>query len=886
MVLFCLLQLAVPVLCTVYFGAHWFWLVGSTALCLAIVISSDRRDSRFRTLCIAFTSLVFFAANLLLGASYYMQGEGFNGQFFYHLDVESFAMARRSYASLFYLSAAGLLTAFFTPFFLRRATARAQFTASWPRYVWLLAVITNYPVLSYVSYSMDEARQPQGFYSQGAELRPSEREYLKRLAATPGAFRKKNVILIYAESLEQLYFDQAVFGVDLLPRLRALADQSHRFVNVTQVRDASATITGLIASQCGFPVTVSTHLAVNSTISSVEQPFPDEKCLADVLSDSGYRTVFMGGAPLSFAGKGNFLNTHGYAAVYGEEELTRRLQNPEYTHEWGLYDDSLFDLAQEELAALEQSDERYLLTLLTVDTHHPAGFLSKSCESLPGKPKELANAIFCSDQLISDFISDAMATVDMENTVIVLFSDHLSMRNQYWSVLTQQQSARRLNFMIFDNQPGESSAVEATHFDVAPTILEAAGIPGNLKIGAGSSLFYREDVELDSAWASRRAVSGPSLLAPTTSVADEGLLISAADLSLSIGDSTFRASADGREFVSGMYMLVFGDDGFPLDAVYTRDYASLAGAVGGKFVVGVSLFADQPDRPSYFYGRISWDGAGIVQGPLSRDVRLSPQQVSSSMNRVTELARTRPDNGFRIERVAHAGGGVDGMTYTNSYQALDSSFKRGFRYFEIDLDFTADKQLVCIHDWDEGFRRNFGYAVDDVPTLAEFEALTAINSKATNCTLDGLMDWMAGHPQARLVTDIRADNIHALNTIVSELPEARSRVIPQIYDPLQYAAVKALGFEQVILTLYRYQGNLSDLSGQVQQWQGDFAITMPINVARTGFARHLRSLGIPSYVHTVNDRAQGAQLMQDQGVAEIYTDFLDPSVPLVPGKSD
>ena len=50
-------------------------------------------------------------------------------------------------------------------------------------------------------------------------------------------------------------------------------------------------------------------------------------------------------------------------------------------------------------------------------------------------------------------------------------------------------------------------------------------------------------------------------------------------------------------------------------------------------------------------------------------------------------------------RIAHAGGQFNGATYTNSLEALDRNYGAGFRAFEIDLSFTSDGELVCLHDW-------------------------------------------------------------------------------------------------------------------------------------------------------------------------------------------
>lgn len=48
--------------------------------------------------------------------------------------------------------------------------------------------------------------------------------------------------------------------------------------------------------------------------------------------------------------------------------------------------------------------------------------------------------------------------------------------------------------------------------------------------------------------------------------------------------------------------------------------------------------------------------------------------------------------------IAHAGGAIDGICYTNSEEALLSSIKKGYKYIELDLFLTNDSNVICLHD--------------------------------------------------------------------------------------------------------------------------------------------------------------------------------------------
>ncbi len=61
---------------------------------------------------------------------------------------------------------------------------------------------------------------------------------------------------------------------------------------------------------------------------------------------------------------------------------------------------------------------------------------------------------------------------------------------------------------------------------------------------------------------------------------------------------------------------------------------------------------------------------------------------------------TPGEDRYDINRfIAHAGGEIDGHTYTNSLEALNLNYKKGFRLFELDIHETSDHKYVAVHDW-------------------------------------------------------------------------------------------------------------------------------------------------------------------------------------------
>ena len=187
---------------------------------------------------------------------------------------------------------------------------------------------------------------------------------------------KLNLVYIYGESLERTYLTPEYFP-DLAPELTGLKNEGIDFSHTVQLTGTDYTIAGMVASQCGIPLFAPFEGNSSASMSSF---FPKNICLGDILKASGYENYFMQGADLRFAGKDIFLQSHGFDHMYGEQELKSKVPDPKYRNNWGFYDDTVLDEVFEQYMALSKANKRFSLFTLTVDTHHPDGFISKTCK--------------------------------------------------------------------------------------------------------------------------------------------------------------------------------------------------------------------------------------------------------------------------------------------------------------------------------------------------------------------------------------------------------------------------------------------------------------------------------------------------------------------------
>lgn len=308
-------------------------------------------------------------------------------------------------------------------------------------------------------------------------------KYYKKPILTPLSNETKNIVFIYAESLERAFFNEEIFP-DLVPELKKIEQDNISFTNIHLAHGTGGTIWAISASQCGLPLFLPSRSIINHGTGDF---LPSATCLGDLLADEGYHLAYYGGASLNFTRKGDFFKTHGFREVLGKDELRPKLANKNYLNFWGLYDDSLFRIGYENFLELSKNEEKFGIFMLTIDTHSP-GYPSKSCKDIrykDGKNKHL-NAVACSDYLISDFINKIINSPYADQTIIVLASDHINWNNAPSAdLLKKARDGKKNTFMIIEPgiSNGKKVTTKGTAFDIGTTLLPFIGYSGQIGLG-------------------------------------------------------------------------------------------------------------------------------------------------------------------------------------------------------------------------------------------------------------------------------------------------------------------------------------------------------------------------------------------------------------------
>ena len=193
--------------------------------------------------------------------------------------------------------------------------------------------------------------------------------------------------------------------------------------------------------------------------------------------------------------------------------------------------------------------------------------------------------------------------------------------------------------------------------------------------------------------------------------------------------------------------------------------------------------------------------------------------------------------------IAHAGGAIDGHTYTNNKKALMNALDNGFRYIELDL-FMTPHGVVCSHD-SVIYREKF------VMTL--HEAIHIWQERPFEFVVDKISD-------SKILNQYFETN--------------RAHVYVETFNVGEYRQLKRDGYVPMLSVGDGFKGLLKYVVTSIYCGKVDRIITfyqIPEYMLRI-----YKRLGAQIAVYTVNDISYLKKHI-GKDVDMVYTDFLQPS---------
>ncbi len=633
-----------------------------------------------------------------------------------------------------------------------------------------------------------------------------------------GVAKGKNVITIQVEGLQNFVIGRDYEGQEITPNLNKLIekdsiyfDRYYQLLGRGNTSDAE-----FVSHNSLYPaMDGQTYLKYyNNTFYG----------LPWILKDKGYNTAALHGYKAPFWNRDKAYPYQGFDRFYnGDEDYNMK----EPAIGLGINDSEFFSQSTDYIKAMK---EPYYAFLVTLSSHHPFDMPEMYKEIKLEEKHEgtlfgnYIQAINYTDAALGEFLEQLKEERLYENTIINIYGDHFglsSMDEDNKRIMTEYlgyeydfDEMMRIPLIIHMPNSDISQRISTTggQIDFLPTVLNLLGVENKKGIMLGQDLVNAKE----------GFIAQQTYMLKGSYIAD---------------NMAFSMSRDGIFNNSRAWEI---DTRQAIDLEKCREgYEKAIGDINkSNYILKNDLLS------KYFKDR----------------KELHDEDESENRNIVPE------------KLISHAGGEIEGLYYTNSKEAIDRSFENGYKFIELDFEWTTDGDLVLIHEWKEKVEELFSeepkmYSTDEFKSFNMIKGLTQMS-------LEDLAEWLHEHKDVYIVTDIKSDNIEALKLIKKGYPDLIERFIPQIYKLDEFIPVQGLGYNNIILTLYASSYPDEELIDFIKRHE-IFAITMPAERAKTELPAKLKSENIFVYAHTINDPELRKEL-EEKGVDGFYTDELLP----------
>lgn len=321
------------------------------------------------------------------------------------------------------------------------------------------------------------------FYQIPVDQVPADPLELMKRQTPKNAWAEKNrphVLLLVMESMGAYWFNYDHPEFNLLGDFKKHLNEDTYLTNF--LSSTNATIGSLSCLMIGSPQRPIGEFLTESDYLQV----PFRSSTARVFKSAGYKARFLYGGNPGWREVNKFAIKQGFDTVEGESEMAEALGGLKERHDWGVYDEELFDYVYKTLN--ESTEPQFLLTMTT--TNHPPYQLPDSYQSPDLKtPDELKSRLigdaalaekrfktyrYSSDQL-AKFMTKLKNSPLKDKVIVAITGDHT-----FWIVnFTEQELLQKgsVPFYLYLPEPIRKKLDPETfgsQADIAPTLYNLA----------------------------------------------------------------------------------------------------------------------------------------------------------------------------------------------------------------------------------------------------------------------------------------------------------------------------------------------------------------------------------------------------------------------------
>ena len=321
--------------------------------------------------------------------------------------------------------------------------------------------------------------------------------------------RKRNLILIFLESMEYGYSDHRDYSQNLIPELKLIADQNIHLSGYKKTQGGYYTLDGVTAQTLGVPLTQMPRGIHIHGKKEEQQKYGvflgGVNGIFNLLKTYGYQTAAFMGTPGEYTHQGDFLNVHGVDKIFAAETWDERgYPRKGNSGRWAFNDGFVIERVKEYLEEIKHGDQPFALIMETIDTHFPNGWAPNPKDF--NKNGTYQDALLYSSKLIATFYDWMREQPWFDDTTIIILGDHpfQDAKGVPFTNLTVKAKNRE-TYNAFINTVGGEPRVRNCGFsamDMAPTILNAMGVNfsslfkgkvSHSKLGLGRSLYANDE---------------------------------------------------------------------------------------------------------------------------------------------------------------------------------------------------------------------------------------------------------------------------------------------------------------------------------------------------------------------------------------------------------
>lgn len=732
-------------------------------LFFALLTSNISQNRLIKT----FTSVILVFFFIIECLSYYIQGELIDYRFFIHSDISIIKtyLFQFKYEFIFIILIYLILIYFIVKINFKKFIKKIIYI---PLFflVFLSITLPNKSAI-YKLYEVNKIYNGSLIYDVKSKTNNEENYKNFIIKNNLDKYRKnielfeipdKNIILITLESID----DGFIFNTpELTPNLNKIIKKWH-FKKIKNIDGCSWSVGSLYCLMTGLPAYF--PFEKNKIFQNTSKI--NLNTLSKVFKKSNYSNIEYFVGESNFVGTGDLLKSIGFD-VKDHSKITGKYKI--YPNTFGYHDKDLFYELKQNLRKLNNEKKSFVTFATTINTHLN-GIRDERMTPIIGDnyKNDVEHAVKSLDYLVGDFIDFLENEGILKNTSVFIIPDHFFPKNKSLKQINDKINKTERSLYIISNNDIISHK-DPSQLDIANIILDSVGIKSNVEFfNQNNSIsninkFINENLNFFSKFNNENIIYNKPLEKIVISIRGDNLIIKSDE------NEVFNLNLNNN--ISSYINLLFDENFNFINDEYKKETSTPRKIRKEDEVFNYNILTIFKKNNIMMSGKIV-----NAKDKTSYNLKINNNNININIPNISKKNNIQIYSTDTERFIAHAGGGVNGVKYLNSVEALNHNYNLGFKMFELDLQLTKDGYIVATHDWNK-WKKNTNYKGEIPPLLSEFNNASYKNGLQV---LDYMKinNWFKENKDATLIID----KLRSLEKIEDQINIDKSKILIEVFN--------------------------------------------------------------------------------------------------------